>query len=53
MVIILTTEAELLALLATAKEMIAILGLIVKERLKLTTKLYHINIHHFWLQQVY
>ena len=23
--------------------------LIIKERLELTTKLYHINIHHFWL----
>ena len=72
MVIILTTEVELLALLVTVKETIAIyklfsqikfnpstqlpiiecnnlqtVGLIVKEYLELTTKLYYINIHYF------
>ena len=48
-----TTEAELLALSATAKETIAILGLIVKEYLELTTKLHHVDIHHFWLRQAH
>ena len=78
MVIISTTEVELLALSAIVKEIIAIcklfsqikfnpgtqlliikcnnlqiIGLIIKEYLKLITKLYYINIHHFWLWQVY
>ena len=73
-----TTEAELLALSATAKETIAIcrlfsqikfnpgtqlpmiecdnlqtVGLIVKERPELTTKLRHVDIHHFWLRQAH
>ena len=73
-----TTEAELLALSATARETIAIcrlfsqikfspgskppsiecdnkqtVGLIVKERPQLTTKLRHVDIHHFWLRQAY
>ena len=52
-VITLTIKAKLLALLAMAKETITILGLIIKEHLELTTKLRHINIHHFWLRQVY
>ena len=30
-----------------------IVGLIIKEHPELTTKLYYINIHHFWLQQVH
>jgi hypothetical protein len=71
-----TTEAELLALSATARETIAMcrlffqmkfspgsepptvecdnkqtVGLIIKERPQLTTKLRHVDIHHFWLRQ--
>ena len=30
-----------------------IVGLIIKEYLELTTKLYHVNIHHFWLRQAH
>ena len=42
-----TIKVKLLALSATAKETIAILGLIIKEHPELTTKLYYINIHYF------
>jgi hypothetical protein len=70
-----TTEAELLSLSHTAREVISIMrfftqigldlehiptiqcdnqqtvGLIQKERPQLTTKLKHVDIHHFWLRQ--